>query len=122
VGVPVFVLVDESASSTFTLAGDVPVPGTVTFEMTGGSPCRWNHISLPFEQAAVTNAQELAEAIRGADDLAVEQLLQWDAAIQNFVYWAPAPAGGPAGLGTNFATSIGHDVFVCLSKEITWPR
>lgn len=120
-GDPVLVLLDESAGSTFTLAGNVPAPGTVRFEMAGGAPCRWNHISLPLEQGAVQDAQALAEAIRGPDERAVEQLLRWDAAIQNFVYWVPAPVGGDGGLGTNFATSIGCDYFVCLIREITWP-
>lgn len=122
VGDPVFVLVDETASATFTLAGAVPAPGTVRFALAGGAPCRWNHISLPLEQGDVTNAQALAEAIRGADERAVEQLLQWNAAIQNFVYWVPAPVGGPTGLGTNFGTAAGRDTFVCLNQDATWPR
>lgn len=121
IGDPVFVLLDETANPTFTLTGDVPAPGTVRFTMAGGSPCFWRHLSLPLELGAVTDAQALAEAIRGPDEAAVEQLLHWDAAIQNFVYWVPAPVGGPAGLGTNFATSIGHDYFVCLSEGRTWP-
>lgn len=120
-GDPVFVLLDETANPTFTLTGDVPAPGTVRFTMAGGSPCRWRHISLPLELGAVTDAQALAEAIRGPDEAAVEQLLRWDAAIQNFVYWVPAPVGGPAGSGNNFATSIGGDYFVCLREERTWP-
>jgi hypothetical protein len=89
--------------------------------MAGGSPCQWNHLSLPLELGAVTNAQQLAEAIRGTDDGAVEQVLRWDGAIQNFIYWVPAPVGGADGLGTNFPTAIGSDTFVCLSREITWP-
>ena len=120
-GDPLFVLLDEQAGPTFTLVGDVPEPGQVGFEMVGGAPCRWHHISLPLEQGAVRDTQALAEAIRGPDERAVEQLLQWDAAIQNFVYWVPAPLGGDGGLGTSFATSIGHDHFVCLNREVTWP-
>jgi hypothetical protein len=122
VGDPLFLLLDETAGSTFTLVGDVPPPGLVSFEMAGGSPCQWNHISLPLEMSAVTNAQQLAQAIRGTEEGAVEQLLRWDASIQNFVYWIPAPVGGPPGLGTNFETDIGYDYFVCLRADITWPQ
>jgi hypothetical protein len=113
-GDPLFVETGGAASGAFPLTGDVPAPGAVSFTLAGGTPCRWNHVSLPLELGALTNAQALAEAIRGADSLAVEQLLSWDAAAQAFTYWVPAPVGGAAGLGDNFPVRIGGEYFVCL--------
>lgn len=119
-GVPVFILRSGTAFG-FTLSGDVPAPGDVSFEMLGGTPCRWNHLSLPLEQGVVTTAQALAEAIRGDESTAVEQVLVWNAAEQAFAYWIPSPVGGNTGMGTNFATRIGGDYFVCLNRDVSWP-
>jgi hypothetical protein len=104
-----------AAGGAFTLTGDVAAPGAVSFTLAGGTPCRWNHLSLPLELGA------LAEAIRGADSLAVEQLLSWDAAAQAFAYWVPAPVGGANGVGTNFPVQIGREYFICLREVREWP-
>jgi hypothetical protein len=120
-GTPLLVLRNETAPGAFTQAGGVPSPGDVGFTMVGGTPCRWNHLSLPLEQTDIRNAQELAEAIRGIDSGAVEQLLVWEPMQQAFAYWIPAPVGGPVGMGTNFAVGIGGSTFVCLNRDVIWP-
>ena len=53
VGQPVMVQVDSSASTTFSLVGNVPPQsgnsGAVQFSLVGGTPCKWNFISLPLD-------------------------------------------------------------------------
>lgn len=120
-GDPLLVETGGVSDAAFTLTGDVAAAGAVSFVLAGGAPCRWNHLSLPLELGNVTNAQELAESIGGANGLAAEQLLAWDAAAQAFAYWAPAHDGGTAGLGDNFPVRIGGDYFVCMREEVRWP-
>jgi hypothetical protein len=119
VGRPYMVQVDSSAPSTFTVVGDVPPqtgqPGAVQFDMLGGSPCKYNFISVPLDHASVTDAQSLADSISTtAGD--VEQVLVWKPDTGTFDFWIP-----PSGPGTNFSAQIGYPYFVCLSTNITWP-
>jgi hypothetical protein len=115
VGEPYLVLVDNTAPMTFSIVGDVPPPsgqqGAVKFGLFGGSPCKWNHITLPLDKSSIASAQDLAAAIGG-----VQQLLVWDASIQNFDYYVPGGGGG-----NNFATKIGYPYWVCMSASKDWP-
>jgi hypothetical protein len=113
------VLVDNSAPTVFSLVGDVPPqsgnPGAVQFNLKGGAPCKWNHISLPLDKGSITNAQQLADTIGD-----VEQLLSWNATAQTFEFYIPDPVF-PGGFGTNFTTKIGYPYFVCMTAAKIWP-
>ena len=115
VGEPYLVLVDNNAPPTFSLVGNVPPmsgqAGAVQFSLIGGSPCQWNYITLPLDKGSIAYAQNLADAIGG-----VQQMLVWDAAIQNFDYYVPGGGGG-----TNFPIKIGYPYWVCMSASKNWP-
>ena len=114
VGGAYFVLLDASASSSLSLVGTVPDPGTVSFALQTptGTGCRFNSISLPLDQGAVTKASELAAALGGVD-----QALSWDVATQQFRTWTPSFTFD------DFSTAIGYPYFVCLnsSASTSWP-
>lgn len=115
VGESYFLLLDSSASTSLSLVGPVPPatgnPGAVQFSIVGGSPCKWNHISLPLDHSNLASAQELANDIED-----VEQVLRWNATIQNFEYYVVS-----SGSGSNFATSIGRPYWVCAAQSKNWP-
>jgi len=115
VGEPYFVQLNNTAGAVFSVVGDVPPqsgqPGAVQFNLVGGSPCKWNYISLPLDKSTITTAQTLADAIGN-----VGMLLVWDASIQNFTYYIPNGGGG-----TNFATKIGYPYWVCMNTNKSWP-
>ncbi len=115
VGEPYLLLVGNSAPSTFTLVGTVPPitgsAGAVEFSLIGGTPCKWSYISLPLDHNSISSAQELASDI--AD---IEQVLRWNATIQNFEYYIVS-----SGAGTNFQTGVGQSYWVCSSQSKTWP-
>ena len=131
VGMPVMVQVDSTASTVFSLVGNVPPQtgqtGAVQFSLVGGTPCKWNFVSLPLDQGSITNAQQLADAIDvkiggGIDH--VQQLLVWDATstVQAFDFYVPYPIyPDPLGLGNNFTTKIGYPYMVCVDASTTWP-
>jgi len=116
VGEPYLVLVDNTASNVFSMVGDVPPQsgqsGAVQFNLVGGSPCQWNYISVPLDKSNILDAQDLADAIGD-----VEQILVWDASIQNFDYYIPGGGGG-----NNFATQIGYPYWVCIGQSKVWPQ
>jgi hypothetical protein len=116
IGTPYFVQVDNSNPGTFTLVGDVPPQsgqsGAVQFDLLGGSPCKYNFITLPLDYGdTVTNAAQLAAEIGG-----VETLLRWNASTQGFEFYVVGPA-----IGTNFSVSAGYPYWVCMTSSQTWP-
>jgi hypothetical protein len=123
VGMPVMVQVDSSAPGVFSMVGNVPPKtgetGAVQWTLVGGSPCKWNFISIPFDRSGVTTAQQLADAIgRGK----VERLLVWDASanVQAFDFYVPDPIVAD-GWGNNFDVKIGYPYLVCLNTGTVWP-
>ena len=114
VGGAYFVYVDSTAPTTYAIVGDVPPPGYVSYNLVGASPtCLWNSITVPLDHDHITDAQGLADDIGDVD-----QLLMWDAGIQNWDWYIPPPVGP---MGNNFSTRIGYPYFVCLSANKTWP-
>jgi hypothetical protein len=112
----VFLLLSGSAPSSVTLTGRVPSPGEVQFALTPGQPspgCFLNMLSLPFDQSALTNADQLSDDIGG-----VLQALSWDTPNQNFLTWS-----NEFGFGDNFATAPGQPYIVCLDNTAPtlWP-
>ena len=115
VGEPYLLLMNNTAPSTFSLVGSVPPAtgssGAVEFSIIGGTSCKWNHISLPLDHGSISNAQELASDIGN-----VEQVLRWNATIQNFEYYVVS-----SGAGTNFQTGVGQPFWICSSQSKIWP-
>jgi hypothetical protein len=105
---------DAPASVTFT--GRQPGPGEVAFALLPGQPspaCALNMLSLPFDQAGLTNADQLSDDIGG-----VLQALDWDGGTQSFLTWS-----NEFGFGDNFPTSVGYPYIVCLDNTAPtqWP-
>lgn len=120
-----WVLVDSTSPTVVSFVGDVPAQGSVTFTLVGTSPtCSNNGITLPLDQSSVTNADELASSI-GATN--VDQVLQLNAARQDFDSWFPATQDGFVNgvyTTTPFAVKIGYPYWVCAqagANGVVWP-
>jgi hypothetical protein len=112
----VFLSLNGNAPTWVSLVGWTPQPGVVSFNLTPGMPspnCALNFISLPLDQAALTNANALSDDIGG-----VLQALDWNAAAQNFLAWS-----NEFGFGDNFPTTVGYPYIVCLddTAPAVWP-
>jgi hypothetical protein len=113
-GDPVMVLMQGTGLLVYSMVGSVPppspAPGSVRWNLVGGSPCRYNFITLPLDQGAITMASQLATAIGN-----VSQVLSWDPTTAYTVY-------DPADLApADFPVKIGYPYFVCTSASKTWP-
>jgi hypothetical protein len=119
VGDYVFLVLDDHAPAWTSFVGRVPNPGAVLFSLAAGLPsaCALNFFSLPFDQAAFSTADLLADDI-GIPDMTVDQALDWDASVQSFLAWA-----NEFGFGDNFLTTIGYPYIVCVDDTAppTWP-
>jgi hypothetical protein len=115
VGGAYWLLLDSTATNIVSFVGDVPAQGSVTFTFVTGSPCKFNEFSLPLDQSAITNADQLATA------LSATQVAQWNAAGQKFDTWTIDPEFG--GSGTNFTAKIGYPFAACLATgaPTQWP-
>ncbi len=110
----------QDAPPVTTFVGRVPEPGEVSFRLSPGTArgCALNFISLPFDQGALTTADQLSDAI-GIPDATVAQALDWDAMRQTLLVWLNV-----FGLGNNFPTTPGAPYIACLSNTgvpATWP-
>jgi hypothetical protein len=114
-------LVMNGGPSSFTFTGRVPQAGEVSFNLTPGQSstnCALNFLSLPFDQAQITTADALSDAI-GMPDLTVTQVLDWESSLQNFYAWS-----NEFGFGDDFPTTVGYPYMLCLSDTgvpPTWP-
>lgn len=120
VGGVYWVLADGSGGATVSFVGDVPPqsgqPGAVSFTLERAAACRYNHISLPLDKSAITNADQLAAAIGG-----VVQVMRWNASLQNYEIENIDPVFGNNGI--NFETRIGYPYMVCTDSTApaSWP-
>jgi hypothetical protein len=122
-GDPVF-LITNGGPTSITFTGRAPDPGEVSFTLTPGQPlsdCALNFISLPFDQAAITGADLLADAIGTPSPpgpATVLQALDWNAPAQNFYAWSNVFT-----FGDNFATVPGYPYIVCVNETVpaVWP-
>ncbi|MER3545469.1 MAG: hypothetical protein C4311_12950 [Chloroflexota bacterium] len=110
----------QDAPLVTTFVGRVPEPGEVSFRLSPGTArgCALNFISLPFDQGALTTADQLSDAI-GIPDTTVAQALDWDAMRQTPLVWLNV-----FGLGNNFPATPGLPYIVCLSDTgvpSIWP-
>jgi hypothetical protein len=111
VGDPVLVLVQgTAATNTYSLVGDVPPQGSVQFSLSGGTPCKYNFISIPLDKGSIALASGLASNI--AD---VTQVLYWDP-TGGYTVWDPTDP-----LSEDFAVKIGYPYLVCMTASKTWP-
>ncbi len=111
VGDAVFVVVEGTGSPVYSMVGDVPAQGSVHFALVGASPtCKYNWISIPLDQGAITHASGLATAIGD-----VSQILVWDP-TNGYTMYDPADP-----FSVDFSVRIGYPYFVCLTASKTWP-
>lgn len=105
----------QLTQTVVSFVGDVPDSGSVHYNLVGASQCKWNAITLPLDQSAITNASQLANAIGRTS---VHQMMAWNTTIQDFDKYSPNIG---AGVGVNFATKIGYPYWLCMKQNITWP-
>lgn len=110
VGGVYWLLLDSAAPTVLSFVGDVPAAGSISYSLVGGSPCKYNAIMLPLDQASITTADQLAAAIGN-----VAQVLSWNASTQTYQTRLPG-IDGP-----NFAVKIGYPYLVCMDQSKTWP-
>lgn len=105
----------QLTQTVVSFVGDVPDAGSVHYNLTGDAQCKWVAITLPLDQAAITDASQLANAIGRTS---VQQLMVWNADRQDFDKYSPNIG---AGVGVNFATRIGYPYWLCMKQNETWP-
>jgi hypothetical protein len=116
VGDPVFVLMQGTSAKTYSIVGDVPAEGSVSFALVGNSTsCKYNFISLPLDQGSIKTAGQLASAINGVSPIGgVSQVLAWDPTAGYTIYDPNTPE-------EDFSVQIGYPYFVCMTISKTWP-
>jgi hypothetical protein len=117
VGEAYWVLLDNTVTATtVSFVGDVPDANTIKNVLVGAASCQYTNITIPLEQASITNADQLAASINAkAGATVVTQVLNWDAVGQRFQTRLPGV------YGPNFTVSIGYPYFVCATQAVTWP-
>lgn len=101
---------DSTAPQVASFVGNVPAAGTINFSLLGGSPCKWNEISVPLDRVDITTASQLIVAIGD-----VEQVVTWDAATSGYIFRYAD------GFGDDFPVKIGYPYGVCMLNTKTWP-
>jgi len=116
VGQAYWLLLESTADNVISFVGDVPAEGSISFALVRGTPCAFNQLSIPLDQTAITNANDLMSA------LGAKQISHWVASGQYFESWTYDPDEG-TGVGTNFAVQIGYPYVVCLltGTPTVWP-
>ena len=115
----------NSSLTVVSFVGDVPDANTVKFTLYGADACQYNEISVPLEQATLTDATALANSMGGSTN--VSQVLRWDASLQAYDQWFPAGGYGFVGGGvvtTPWSVNIGYPYVVCLlagAQNLDWP-
>ncbi len=125
VGGGYWVLLDSTSPTVLSFVGNVPAAGSVKFTFVGTSPtCSNNQITVPLDQAGITNADLLANSIGAAN---VDQVLRLNAARQGFDSWYPASQDGYVDgvyTETPFDVKIGYPYWICLlvgANDQVWP-
>jgi hypothetical protein len=112
--------------TTVSFVGDVPPANTVKFTLRGADTCRYNQVSIPLEQATLTDATALANSMGGNANVSL--VLRWDATRQAYDQWLPADGYGFVGGGMVFdpwPVRIGYPYVVCLltgAEGDRWPQ
>ena len=111
-------VVDDTPSNLLSIVGEVPLEGTINFNLLPGtiSNCSFNSFSIPLNRTDITRASELAADIGG-----VVQVLSWNPDIQNYSPFLPGL--DIPGSFLDFAIRPGYPYLVCLSNTAptNWP-
>jgi dienelactone hydrolase len=115
VGDAVYLYLDETAPSVFSLVGNVPGIGTVSYDLARPDPdasCAYNFISVPLHRDDLGDADALAADIGG-----VHSVSRYSADAQDLTWRLPGVSGD------NFAVRAGYPYIVCLDSTAppTWP-
>lgn len=113
-GDKLYVMLDESGDSNFTLYGQVPAQGSIQYSFTNG---QYTDLIVPLEKISVTTANGLATDIAGSLSN-VGQVLYFNPATQsNSSYFS----GSPPFL--NFSVKAGYPYSVLANSNTpeTWP-
>lgn len=108
-------LLNSTANNVVSFVGDVPPkstePGHKVYDLYGGSPCKYNVITIPLDRSDISDSQALANEITGT-----QQVLEWKADTQTYVLFEP-------GIDTPFPVKIGYPYRVCLDTTAPsqWP-
>jgi len=90
--------VNAAAATVFSVAGDVPAPGAVTYDITTTSTTDYNFLMIPFEnENSFLNAQDVLNSMPGM----LNTLNNYVAGSQSYV------SRFAAGFGTNFPVRAG---------------
>jgi len=108
-----FIDLPSDGASMFTTVGRVPYAGSIHFPITRGASCQLNLLSLPFDHAGLSTADELANAIGG-----IPVISMWRADTGSFDSLIVGVSGN------NFATYIGYPYWPCADTSAgntLWP-
>jgi len=113
-GDPVFLEAEADGGDTYTVFGNVPTQGSVSFALEGDpSVCKYNQISIPLDRSDLTVAAALT-----ADIGDVDLVLEWDP-ILGYAFYNPSnPSGGGS---VNFPVKPGFPYYVCMTNSKAWP-
>ena len=116
-GRPYFLSLTDQAISISTQTGNLPIPGSVVFDLIPGEEefsFSYNLISLPLEMNDIGTADELAQHIGG-----VYSIYTWDNVEQTWSFWIPEFA-----LGENFKVRPGYPYLLSLTHNAptVWPN
>jgi hypothetical protein len=110
--------VETDSAAVFTLAGAVPVAGSLSFQLhtTTGTDYTW--ITLPLELDTLTMASDLETHIEAHGDSTTDCLTvsQWNAASQTYTHYTTVPV--PMG---DFAIQPGRPYRVEVTAGALWP-
>ena len=97
--VPTHNQINAAAAATFSVAGGVPAPGSITYPITTTATTNFNFIMVPFElELDYSVAQDIIDAIPGV----LNTLNNFVATSQNY------ESRFAIGFGTNFAVRAGR--------------
>jgi len=116
VGDAFWVLSVGTGSPVLSYVGDVPPEHSVTFNLAGSTPCRYNMITVPLDKSSITNETQLATDIGMSS---VGRILSWDPTLGGTGgYYSYDPADPES---DTFAVKIGYPYWVCMKTSKTWP-
>ena len=95
------------------MVGNVPPQGAVKFNLVGATPaCKYNFITLPLDQGAITKASQLLTTVGD-----VKLVLSWGSHFR-----LPGFTIRRHLFPMDFTVRIGYPYFLCMSASKTWPQ
>ena len=122
------------AAPVYSIVGNVPAPGAVTFSWTGTGGCAPNSFVVPLDQDPsqsgkdLSDAQKLAMDIGGGSTTSISQVSRWNATYQQSDTWDPNSHFGFVNGGlfttTPFSVTTGYSYWICAKLGLNgqvWP-